>query len=599
MEQNQTPELSAAPKNPQAPQKRPAGQPPRKPANGRPPQNGKPAPNGQPRKPAGGRPPQDGKPAPNGQPNRKPLAERPAQEGRPAPNGQPRKPAGSRPPQAGKPAPNGQPPRKPAGERPAQNGKPAPNGQPNRRPVPPASQRHPAQPGNRPPQRPNGQAPQGRRPVQPGARPADGQRRPPQRPPQDAPTKRAPQPRNGAPKRTVNRFRVGMAIYISLAFIITLWGCRRLWLFLDEYEQSRPEHTIENYTAHISSDFYSQMISESVKDNPLTKYETPETILSTLDTGSDSQTYSWGKKADEYTDDKPVYFIRYGGAAIASVGLTREGSTEKFDFPVWKVDDTPSSLIEISSEPQYSVNITLPSNTQLTVNGIAVALQEMTSCDAPLVLDETELEYVDQPQAMQVEIDGLYASPVIQVSDLNGNVLEPETAPDEHDKKQTYVYLPADEQTPDAAMIARVESMTIAYKNYMINEGELNETGANLAALRQFLLGNSKAMQMMNAMSGEVYWNNPYTSREDKVLEVEHIKMYSPDLCTCESHLDYVLTKVSDRGTVTNEYDIRIIWTMVRVNDVWYASNMVLNQVENPDADNPAEDAPAEENEPA
>ena len=360
-----------------------------------------------------------------------------------------------------------------------------------------------------------------------------------------------------------------MALYISIFIVGLLWGLTRLWSYLAEYEQSRPEHTIEAYIEHLNADFYSQMTQAAAGGVQLSEFETPDSILKTLNTDiAPDATYSWGKKGDTYTDDRPDYYIRYGNAAIASVALERVGGTPKFDFPIWRAVD-PQTLIEISSKPEYELHVTLPAGANLTVNGVPVPISYMQPAQSPLELDETTLQYAAAPAAQSVNITGLFTSPAVQAVDAAGNPLEAVTEPGEYDKNQQYVYAPADAASPDPALVSRIEALTRAYVNYMINQDL--DTWGNLYELEQYLVGNSTADSMMRSLVNDVYWNNDYTSREDKVLEISHVKMYSDTVCTCQAHFELQLTK-----NVVNDYVGTVEWTLINTDGTWNACNLTL-----------------------
>ena len=81
------------------------------------------------------------------------------------------------------------------------------------------------------------------------------------------------------------------------------------------------------------------------------------------------------------------------------------------------------------------------------------------------------------------------------------------------------------------------------------------------------MLPGSDAANLMQMIVNDVYWNNPYSMRTDKVLKAEHLKMYSEKLCTCDVRFDISLTK-----QVTNEYIASARWVMVNNGYGWYAT---------------------------
>ncbi len=465
-----------------------------------------------------------------------------------------------------------------------------------------------------PQHRPEGQRPQ--RPQEPQRR-SQPQREPVQQQRQRSAEQRVPQQRSNpqhrqhpvndrphqkrsaaAAKRRPNYFRIGLAIYIMLGLILTLWGMRRLHNFLKEYEDSRPEYTIDGYVSHLNSGFYSDMVRQKVDEIPVTDYETADTIASTLDIESLGGTgYTWVKKVDEYSDEKPVYYIRYNGASIATVALQRVSGTEKFDFPVWKTME-PESLIELSPEAKYTLDVTVPDGGSLLVNGLKVPMSSLTDTEYDLGLDDKAKNVVESPVGQHVKIDGLFVTPEVRAFDADGNSLSARAVPDASEKEQVYVFEAASKAEPNPVLVARIEELTKAYINYMINKDEA--TWANRQYLDNFVLNGSDAFTVLHGITADVAWNNPYTARVDKVLEVSNVKMYSDTICTADAHFELQLTKESDHGTVTNDYNGTLRWLMVKNGNAWYATHFDLLNGQDDAADDAADgetagEAPAEE----
>ena len=410
---------------------------------------------------------------------------------------------------------------------------------------------------------------------------------------------------SAAARRRPNYFRIGLAIYIMLGIILTLWGMRRLRNFLKEYEDSRPQYTIDGYVTSLNSGFYSDMVRKKVDEIQVTQYESADTIASTLNIDNESNTgYTWVKKVDEYTDDKPVYYIRLNGASIAKVSLSKAGSTPKFDFPVWKASE-PESLIEISTDAEYSLEAIVPDGGSLMVNGIKVPMETAEDVDYEMQLDDVTKNVVESPVGQSVKISGLFVAPEVKAFDDHGNALEPKEVPAQSEKEQKYVFIPASETEPNPNLVERLEELTKAYINYMINKDEA--TWANRQYLDNFVLNGSNAFDVLHGITGDVAWNNPYTARVDKVLEISNVKMYSDTICTADAHFELQLTKDSDNGSLTNDYNGTVRWLMVKNGNAWYATHFDLlndqnaenttTQTENaPEGEAPAEDAaPAEE----
>ena len=291
--------------------------------------------------------------------------------------------------------------------------------------------------------------------------------------------------------------------------------------------------------------------------------------------------YTYRRNDALSTDRKPVYDIVSGGSAIARVSLSQSGSTEKFDMPLWKANE-PESLISVEAEPQYRVSVTLPDTAELRINGIPVSADDMSEADPEIVFDETALKYGEQPGARHYEADGFYLLPKVEVTGADGLPIPPVVQPEADAALQEYLFEVPDVAEPDEALMKRVRGLTEAYITHVTYTGR--DADRTLAVLSQYMLSGSPAMKLMRAIVGDIRWNNPYYTRENKQNEISHVKMYSDKLCTVQVDFDIAITLF-----ITNEYVGSVRWIMVNTGSGWYAEDFILL----PPAQTPAETAEA------
>ena len=465
--------------------------------------------------------------------------------------------------------------------------------QPAERPQRPVErQQRPAQrPAERTAQRPVEHAVQRQAAERPAQRPQQRSTQAPARPAAQRSAKQGGS--RAAAKRRPNMFRIGMALYIFAFIVLLLFGMHKLNVFLFEYESSLPEHTIDGYVAGLNGSFYTEMIRQHVDEIEPTAYETPDTIAETLDIGDyDGSGFTWAKNVKEFSNDKPAYFIRTGNAAIAKVTLKQVGETPEFGKPIWQVEPA-TSLIEVAAEPQYSAEITVPDGASVMVNGTAVPFEDMLKADAAVKLDDAAQMYAQQPTALHISIPSLYVAPKVQAFDSLGNALTATKQPAATDAEQVFVFEPKAEASPDQEFVDRAKDMMRAYIDYMANKDEALWT--NLGVLDNYLVANSSAYKKLHGIAGDINWNNPYTARLDRELNVTNVRMYSENVCTCDVHYDYQLTK-----NVVNDYVGDMRWTFVKTGNVWNASEFEITGSNDTkfesDEDNAA--APAEPAEP-
>lgn len=447
-------------------------------------------------------------------------------------------------------------------------------------PAPQQRSRRPAEQHSAPQNR--SQRPVQRRPMQ--QHPSNAPRRPQQNRPQQrqagygtrsAAAAHRPQQYRGAKRSTTNTsstlmFILFLILYVIIAGIIIRAVVKKANGYMQEYEASRPRYKIEEYVSNMGSGFYNDMLEQAISKMDLSPYEPASAVLKRTKAddgtaGSGGYTY---KKTENFSDSKPSYYIMRNDKVIASLTAERSGWTAKYSFPEWRIAD-PVSLLEVDSKPVYSLSVTMPRGSKLRVNGKSVDDEELRETESELILTNVERQYMKQPLSVRFELTGLYTPPEISVTDSDGKTLEPERAPDPGEAEQVYLFTKHDTAEPDEQLIQRAEELTKAYFDYIINKDA--DRYNNIAKLNNYLLPGSDASVLMQSMLNDVYWNNPYTSRTDKIFKVTHVKMYSEKLCTVEIQFDTTLTK-----QVTNEYSGSVRWVMVNNGFTWYATSMKL-----------------------
>lgn len=332
-------------------------------------------------------------------------------------------------------------------------------------------------------------------------RPAEGQQRPQQNR-QQRPVQRRPAGRNIAPQRPQQRQRPAgygtrsaaarhpqqvrsrtatgsnlmfiafLILYIILGIIIIRLVSKKASGYMTEYEASRPQYKIAEYTENLGNDFYHDMLVQAAEKLEISEYESASRLLKTMEIDdsdiSGSQQYTY-KKCENFSESHPSYYILRDKKAIASIDIERSGWTAKYSFPEWRVCE-PVSLMEVNAKPVYSLSVTMPKGAKLTINGKRVPDDAYRPTDAELILTKTEQNFMKQPQAVKCELEGLYAPPVVTVTDGDGKTMEPEITPEPNEAEQVYLFTKHDAAVPDENVIQRAEDLTKAYIDYVINK---------------------------------------------------------------------------------------------------------------------------------
>ena len=375
--------------------------------------------------------------------------------------------------------------------------------------------------------------------------------------------------RTGIRPVSIGMFVIAVVLYIVIASIIISVLAGKAKGYLLEYELSCPKYTIDSYMENISDSFLADMMTQAAAGLDFNEYEQPEMLYDFVRSQAESAGEYTYQRAEDYTNTRPDYYVLRDGEAVAKVALARTGWTEQYNFPLWRVDD-PVSVIKLQATPEFTLNVTMPADAYLSVNGVDVPEENYLDVESDFQLSQTERFFMAQPMARQCVIGGLYCPPKITVTDAEGNVLEPYETPAPDHAEQTYVFPIADTKEPDQGLVDRVTALTYAYMDYVINTR--CELDANLANLSGYLLPGSPVSNLMYTISSDIWYNNDPNMREDHVFEVQHVKMYADNVCTVDVHLESTIGKVA-----VNDYIGTVRWVLVNNGFGWYATNFSLH----------------------
>lgn len=359
-----------------------------------------------------------------------------------------------------------------------------------------------------------------------------------------------------------------LAAYALILIVISGSVVKRVRNYMTEYEASRPQYVMDDYVKQLDAGFYNTMLHHAAGNLSVSRFETAENVIAAMPSGSSLHHYTYQENREASNPEKPVYDICCGGKAIASVALTQSGKTPKYGLPLWSPGE-PVSRITVTAQPQYALSVTMPADAVLTVNGVTVDAAELAEAEPEITFDQIALKYGPQPENRRFTADGFYLQPEVTVTDATGNRLTPQSQPAPEDPQQTYVFERAPVSQPDDAIVQRVNALTMAYFNYISNNGR-NGT-YNLSVLSQYMMYNSPLYWTMANITEDIKWNNQYTQRDDKLCEIASVTMYSDTLCVCEVNFDIVLTKV-----ITNEYKGTLRWTLINNGYNWFAEDLTL-----------------------
>ena len=232
------------------------------------------------------------------------------------------------------------------------------------------------------------------------------------------------------------RRRLGKLLYsiFLLAWCLLLcygaWYCLgRVWVYAEEYELSRPNHTMDEYVSALSRNLWDEGIADTVKTMPhevQSDEEVAEHVRSMLSNG-----VSYLRKGGG-GEGRAVYSLRCNGNEFGTVTIVEEENfdsridTEAFPWRLlpwsirpWRVESESFDFNGLYS----SVSVAVPRNYTVMLNGVRLGPEYIVEDGIPYdVLQDYYSRYDGLPKKQRYQFDNVIGSIEPVILDENGEV---------------------------------------------------------------------------------------------------------------------------------------------------------------------------------
>lgn len=329
-----------------------------------------------------------------------------------------------------------------------------------------------------------------------------------------------------------SRFFLGMGIYALVFLGLLTAGLIYFWNYLDAYEKTRVEYTLEAYMEELSPEHIANRCTELIerRDSRIqSEGEALGAICQAL-TGD----IQYAKNIKNSTEEKLVYFLRLGSRNIGSVTLRQTGES-LYGFNKWRVESESFDLFYLLSEP---LSATVPEPFQVSVNG-KVLSADMIAEDGIRYEQLSALpEYEDFPTKVRYEAGPVIGSCVLTVLDELGEPV------DGREADAVFLENCTDEEKADLDKF--IDRYIGAYVAFASRAGD--NTDANLGRLAQYVVSGSA---LYNRLWGSV---DSLTWVSDRYA---YVKSIETDFYTCVSEGRYVcdITYTVSSNTINGRVD--------------------------------------------
>ena len=223
----------------------------------------------------------------------------------------------------------------------------------------------------------------------------------------------------------IQKLLIAMGIYAGIFIALAAFGLMKFWDYIDAYENSRPQNTIDAYMEQLDTEHIKSYVSDlvaSIDHNVQSEEACLQVITDTL---SDRVTYA--RKLSECTDDKTVYMLMCGGKNIGKVVMTAQ-SKDSYGYATWQVTEESFDFSFLLGE---GTSVTVPQDYRVYVNGTLLSEDYITKSDTQFSLLEGFYEDYELPYMVTYEVKPILGDLQVTITDPAGNTVTPEEAANE------------------------------------------------------------------------------------------------------------------------------------------------------------------------
>ena len=220
------------------------------------------------------------------------------------------------------------------------------------------------------------------------------------------------------PKKKSYGFLIFTVIYAILFLAGTMVGLNYLWDFMDAFEASRPENTINAYMELVTPDYVCDHETDLIDtiDHHIQSEEACREVIKEAVSGK----ITYAKKTSECTDEKMVYVLRTAGKVIGRVEMEPRGEA-RYGFTPWAVTE---DSFDLSYLVTGTVSVTAPHDYTVTVNSNALNENYVTASGMQYtVLKEFYDRYEGLPYQVSYAAGPCLGEIVLEVADRDGQIV--------------------------------------------------------------------------------------------------------------------------------------------------------------------------------
>ncbi len=352
-------------------------------------------------------------------------------------------------------------------------------------------------------------------------------------------------------------------IYLGILVVLVAILLRYVWITLIEYENSQPEHLIEQVITELEQGDISE-----VEYNLSSKFEDKEVYTQYILDSVKGKTLSYKNNEQSYDPLNPIYDVDSNDTTLAQITLKEISQTHKMGFLTiskWEITQVMAEVIG----NENTVKVTLPTTYKVYLNDIELGQEEQLGDISDMEGFEYIAEYIDVPQMVTYEVDGLIETPTLQIMD-DKNV---EIDISEYDNFQNveipYVSSEMDQELSDYSYRAAK-----AYSDFFSKD--LEGCSQSTACLQPFFPDNSYYINLAEQYrQGDMWMFSEHSTPTYSNIEINNYIRYKEDCYSCEIVFDKTMILTLTGATRIDHNDQT--YYFVKIKDDWLIADIKDN----------------------
>lgn len=354
-------------------------------------------------------------------------------------------------------------------------------------------------------------------------------------------------------------FKIGFMIYLlTLAAICTVF-LLYVWNTMIKYESMQPKGAMEQLIKEITV----EDMDFTQTENP-SEFEDEDIFIAQMEERIDGADLYFRQREGSYDAKAPVFDVYDNEDLLYTVTLKEKKEIRMMlilSASEWEIE----SVIPNVELGEYAVNITVPDNYEVKVNGIILEEEKHGGVKSPIEKLEYSGEYTQVPELVSYRFEGLVNEPVIEVSDWKQEKIDVSD-----DGSQILIDCFPTEQIPEDLQEYVLEAVK-TYSNFFSRD--LEGCQKSTKPIRHLFPEDSYYLEMAENYRRHDMWM--YSGHNAPVFDKEKVTnytVYSDTLFSCEVFFEktMILTKGGGKRVDT----VHDVYYFVKIDGNWLISDI-------------------------